>query len=482
MFFDRVSIKLALILIILTTSLHSAVAAEGFSRTRHKAAMLALLAHNPVPRDKKTFTYNRSQLIAFCNSFIEEGGYSPQRLQLILEVKDPALDYVAMLVNELEGNNREFERPDELLIVSCIALAYAKPSIGGIRAAIHAGRMSTIDDLRDPVARAAYAMLIYAIEGGINKKDELINVGAMNALDERAGVKTAEGTNAAKEIRAVRLREWRKLPPESTQLGRLCRALHIWHRTKSWSEAIKLGNKMLRYRGSRQYLAILAAAWTDLPYMPENFVWEAMKDKEIRDTSLELYDLANEGILSTISADLIYNNPGQTLSTYSKSSGTPENSVDNSQSGDPKTTYRTPANPATPAQPSQIAHTIEYTTRIPAHTPLPPAPGEEGNLDAQQQMRIMPAIDRLAPLPKSAAYKGDIQLDDYDDMVDNTDRIIQDNMSTVSKLKHGNSLQTPIIDNTSAPNSSTPKSQTPPTTPEVIAPVAELSSAIFPLN
>ncbi len=267
-----------------------------FSRTRHKAGLLALIEYNESPSYQRSFVCKKAQLTGICRMMIQEGGYEPKRLYAILNITDPEVEYVAMIMDELQGAQKRVPRPGSMILASTVAFAYTVPSPDGMRAAVHAGRLGGVDEDCDAVCRAVYALIIYAIEGKIDKKDELINVAALNAGSDKV----------SRLIRGMRLAEWRKLPKESTLAGRLARVLFLWRRCEGFSDAVELGRRKLLYPESRKLLAVLSACWTDLPYLPENFVWKALMDKDNREICAELYKLSQEAILARVPEDLVY--------------------------------------------------------------------------------------------------------------------------------------------------------------------------------
>ena len=280
--------------------------ATVFSNTRHKAGLLALIDYNDTPSYQKSFSCKKAQIAGICRMMIQEGGYEPNRLYAILNIEDPEVEYVAMIINELGTTKSNVPRLGSLVLASTVAFAYTVPSADGMRAAVHAGRLGCVDKDCDAVCRAVYSLIIYAIEGKIEKKDDLIKVAALNADSQRV----------ARVIRSVRLAEWRKLPKESTLVGRLARVLYLFRRAEGFSDAISMGRRKLVYPESRKLLAVLSACWTDLPYLPENFVWKALMEKDNREICAELYKLSEEAILAAVPEEMVY---GSVQSTYNKS-------------------------------------------------------------------------------------------------------------------------------------------------------------------
>ncbi len=289
-------LKVVFILLIFSVAFNASGSEAIFSRTRHKAGLLALIEFNESPSYQRSFVCKKAQISGICRMMIQEGGYEPKRLYAILNIADPEVEYVAMIMDELQGTEKRVPRPGSMILASTVAFAYTVPSPDGMRAAVHAGRLGGVDEDCDAVCRAVYALIIYAIEGKIDKKDDLINVAAINAESEKV----------SRLIRGVRLAEWRKLPAESTLAGRLARVLFLWRRCEGFSEAVELGRRKLLYPESRKLLAVLSACWTDLPYLPENFVWKALMDKDNREICAELYNLSQEAILARVPENLVY--------------------------------------------------------------------------------------------------------------------------------------------------------------------------------
>lgn len=275
---------------------------DAFSRTRHKAALLALLHFNPLPAASKDFSAQRAQLQALCRAFVQEGGYDPARTAAILQIRDPEVEHLALLIRELDGRTETLPRPGALPLAGAVALCYTLPCADGLRAAVHAARYVSADPDQAAVSKAAYSMVLFAIEGKTAEKEELLKIAAVNADDSRI----------EQEIRAVKLRELRKLPPESTALGKFCRAAFVWDRTQNWEQAMSMGRRVLQYPETLQFLAILCAAWGDLRKLPEDFVWTALQGQETRDLSADLYQLASAGVLTAVDHKLLLPpQPGQ---------------------------------------------------------------------------------------------------------------------------------------------------------------------------
>lgn len=384
-------------------------APEDFSRTRHRAALLALLCYNPFPpgnaAGNKIYTLNRFQTIALCQSFVQEGGYDPARTAAILDISDPEVEYAALLIRELEGRKEDMPRPGALMLAGTVAMGYSRPSIDGMRAAIHAGRMSSADPDLAPVVRAAYSMVVYALEGALESKEELINVAAVNADEETLG----------QEIRSLRIREWRKLPPETTLAGRFCRAVHIFNRGNGWTETMRLGQRQLMYQESLQFLAVLCGAWYDLPRLPEDFVWGSLKEREVRDLCADLHKLASEGVLNPVSRSLIEQDPaGVASKSWELVNGVPVgagNGAGGAQDAQEMLTTGLPVvpvapampqNPAAPGQPRIPDVHIDGAPRIaptPLTAPPPVIPAMPEHTTAPSRPDAEPVeIPALAPL------------------------------------------------------------------------------------
>ena len=319
----------------------------AFSNTRHKAGLLALIDYNDTPSYQKSFSCKKAQISAICKMMIQEGGYEPNRLYAILNIEDPEVEYVAMILNELGTTKSNVPRLGSLVLASTVAFAYTVPSADGMRAAVHAGRLGCVDEDCDAVCRAVYSLIIYAIEGKIEKKDDLIKVAALNADSQKV----------ARIIRSVRLAEWRKLPKESTLVGRLARVLFLFRRSEGFSDAISMGRRKLMYPESRKLLAVLSACWTDLPYLPENFVWKALMEKDNREICAELYKLSEEAILAAVPENMVY---GSVQSTCNKSvetiNGIPVGQKGSTERGRESNLIkiREPSTPQTPRTPGNF--------------------------------------------------------------------------------------------------------------------------------
>lgn len=333
---------------------------EGaFSRTRHKAAALALLCHNPTPSQKKDFACQKCCLAALCRMFVQEGGYYAARVPAILEIRDPETAHVGLLLRELDGALPTGAQPRTLQMACAVALAYAAPSPSGVHAAVHAARLVEADVNNPAIARAAYSLLT-AILGGEEDKERLLKIAAANADD----------AVVAQELRALRLREWRKLPDERTGVGRLCRALHVWLRARDWGEAERLGRQSLRYGESRRFLAVVCAAWFDLSGLPEDLLWESLNDREVRELCADLYQLAAGGVLIKVDAKLAEKLPEAQESEVRE---TPGGGLDG-PGGTAPAAPRAPAMPAAPGAPAPWAAPVAPRT---PHAPGRPA-GERG--------------------------------------------------------------------------------------------------------
>ena len=375
------------ILVILTALSISTVEAKScvFSRTRHKAGLLALIAHNESPTNQRNYTCKKAQISGICKMMVQEGGYDPKRVCAILNISDPEVEYVAMIMEELQGERKDLPRLGSMVLASSVAFAYTVPSADGMRAAVHAGRLGGVDEDCDAVCRAVYSLIVYAVEGKIDDKDDLIKVAALNADSERV----------SRGIRSVRLAEWRKLPKESTLLGRLMRVLYLWKRCKGYSDAISLGNRKLLYPESRKLLAVLSACWTDLPYLPENFVWKALMEKDIREICSELYKLSDEAILAGVPEQMVYGNVNavftkstETINGKAVGSG---NEYDNDM-----VEFAQPQSPAIPRTPAMPNSSPVYSEEV-LHVDLTKSPPSLGDIQNEENSELT-AIEPLEPI------------------------------------------------------------------------------------
>lgn len=353
--------KIIIISFLLINIFSSASQAEElFSRTRHKAGLLTLISYNSTPNRMTNYNCKKAQVAGMCRMFVQEGGYNPERLYAILNIADPEVEYVAMIINELDSGRNSLPRIGSLVLSSAVSFAYAIPSADGMRAAVHAGRLGGVDKDCDSICRAVYSIIVYAIEGKLTDKNELLKVAALNAESEKV----------AFAIRSIRLSEWRKLPDESTLLGRLIRALFLWYRSNDFAEAISQGNRKLLYSESRTFLAVLAACWTDLPYLPENFVWNALMDREIREICAELYNMASEGILAGVPENMVYGKISESADSSREKilvNGKPVTAAEN---GDNNYVQAYVANPAKPSLPGEMRPVMIQTL----HTAAVPQP------------------------------------------------------------------------------------------------------------
>ena len=93
-----------------------------------------------------------------------------------------------------------------------------------------------------------------------------------------------------------------------------CGLLYLWRRCEGFADSINMGRRKLRYPESRKLLAVLSACWTDLPYLPENFVWEALTEKDNREICAEMYNLSIEAILARVPESMVYAEPRGSVS------------------------------------------------------------------------------------------------------------------------------------------------------------------------
>ncbi len=272
---------------------------ERFSRTRHRAAVLVLLGHNTVPGMPETFAGRAARLKALGRSFIQEGGYHHTAALAILGIENMELERAAQAFRYLErrryGQKADAmpsaaprTRPGALQLVCVATVAYTRTGADGCRAARHLAAMVDGDPQMAAVATAAHAMLGEAIAGETDKR-ALITAGAASLEDE----------NLRRHLWSIRVREWDEMVSEDTALGRLLRPLHIWHRAADFEQAMKQMRR-LRYIQSRHFLAVLSAAWYDLPNLPEPLVHEAMRDPTVPELAARLYDLARDGVLVAV--------------------------------------------------------------------------------------------------------------------------------------------------------------------------------------
>ena len=366
--------------------------AGAFSRTRHKAGLLALIEYNDTPSHQKFFACKKAQLAGICRMLVQEGGYEPQRLYAILNITDPEVEYVAMLVADMEGQVRDVPRPGSMELASAVAFAYTVPSADGMRAAVHAGRLGCADEDCDAVCRAVYSLIVYAIEGKISSKDDLIKIAALNSDVERV----------ARVIRSVRLAEWRKLPKESTLLGRLARVLFLWRRCEGFADSINMGRRKLRYPESRKLLAVLSACWTDLPYLPENFVWKALMTKDNREICAEMYNLSVEAILARVSESMVYSDPqGVVNKSVERVNGVPV-SGGGQVAGIGEVTVPAVPQIKTGGVPSGLTGKMSQGRNSSVYRASPPAPPAYEELKSMENSELVP-ISPLEPVPEESA-------------------------------------------------------------------------------
>jgi hypothetical protein len=338
-----------------------------FQSTRHKAALVALLTYNPTPQINRDFLCQSACLTALCKSFIQEGGYEAKRVLQILNIRDAETTKIALLITQLDGKLPPQSLPRTLQLATTVALCYTLPSANGLFAAIHAARLVEADPHNDDIAAATYGFLT-AILAGNNSREECIKVAAANVESEKI----------AREIRAVLTRDYRNLPLENTGLGRFCRALHLWLKAQSWEHADRAGKQFLHYQESRRFLAVITAAWFDLPGLPAEMLLTF--PDEHGDLAAALATLAQRGILLPVTEDLI--NP-QLEPTV------PPSTTENGAAANDGAADADAADADAPAAP-QIATATPPSRSLPA--PQLPAPLHQPALPLQPRLPQSPSL------------------------------------------------------------------------------------------
>ena len=262
----------------------------------------------------------RGKVREFARSLISEGGYFPKEIYQLLGYGDVAAARAVRVIRQLDnlagagggvpapweaagrvgrsgliGSSDHWAMaagpageslptsPGTLAYLPVLVVAYAAyPADGGEAAAQLA--VLKDDDLRaGPAARAAAALLFHILSGSRHDKDAWIVAAAADSRDAETG----------RDVKSVRVKDWRYLRGEECAMGRLERAVHVWYKSESYETAMAAGTENLRSSESLAYLAALAAATYGMEGLPRRVIAAGAADRSLVELVNDLYDLAN---------------------------------------------------------------------------------------------------------------------------------------------------------------------------------------------
>lgn len=175
-----------------------------------------------------------------------------------------------------------------LSLLPVLSVAYACYPEDGLNAA---ARLSLLrdDDLRaEAVGRAAFSLIRRVLMAGGFDKDGWLREAAGDAGD----------LDSERELRSVRVKDWRYLRGEECAMGRMERVVYLWYRGDCYERIMREGVKFLRSRESLDYLAALTAATYGRDGMPPDVVQAGAGDRKVMELVNDLHDLAtSEAVL-----------------------------------------------------------------------------------------------------------------------------------------------------------------------------------------
>jgi hypothetical protein len=293
----RRSLPIVLTLGLLSLPPRPAAGAEEVRRgpyeaTRHRAAVLALLAYGrPLP-EATAETRSRARLEAFAERLAFDGGLLPEEAARALGVDAGPHRRVERLIEQLDrlrggpvppGGR---DRPGALLLALPVALAYAAHPEDALRGAEAAATLAEDRLHAAATARVAAHVLLECLYGERDRR-AIIHFAARASGDPGTG----------RAIRAARLGPFDQLRPEGDLLGDLQRALYLWCLSGSYGEAVRAGETHLAGWEARLLLAVLAAAYHGPRELPDPLVATFVRDQDRSGLADLLGRLASDGIL-----------------------------------------------------------------------------------------------------------------------------------------------------------------------------------------
>lgn len=269
----------------------------------------------------------RAKVVEFSRSLIYEGGFFPKEIYQLLGIESHATSRVARLTRQLDMNTGKgpapwevagrigrsgiagssdhwamapgeqgedgLSSPGTLAYLPALAIAYAAYPRDGLEAASQLAVLKDDDMRAAPAARAATSLLMQILVAERPDKDLWLCQAAADGGD----------ADTERDVRSVRIKDWRYLRGEECAMGRLERAVYLWYKGDSYSAIMAEGAKMLRSREGMAFLAALSAATYGMESLPDNVLARGASDATLRDLVGDLYDLGTSEAVLRVSGD-----------------------------------------------------------------------------------------------------------------------------------------------------------------------------------
>ncbi|MDR0362867.1 MAG: hypothetical protein LBJ46_09335 [Planctomycetota bacterium] len=261
-------------------------------------------------------TAERQKVVEFAHSLIFEGGYYPAEIYQLLGIDNPATARVGRVARQLDKaantapapweiagrvgrsgmagasdhwamapsdyDDDTISTPGTLAYLPTLAVAYAAYPWDGLEAAEQLAILKD-DDLRaGAAARTAMGLLLRILVSESPDKNEWLRGAAGDSGD----------LDTERDIRSVRVKDWRYFRGEECAMGRLERAIFIWYKGDTYREIMAEGRENLRSREALSYLAALAGATYGMESLPSHVITEGGGDSILRELIDDLQDLA----------------------------------------------------------------------------------------------------------------------------------------------------------------------------------------------
>lgn len=306
---------------------HDAGAIETDDHQAERDAATPGAVFASVPPSQAMFSRERSRIAEFARSLIYEGGFYPKEIYQLLGYSNMNTARVARLTRQLDkvANKKpapwevagrvgrsgssgasdhwamapaangadEVSSPGTLAYLPSLAIVYAAYPEDGREAAAQLAILKD-DDLRAaPAARTAFSLLVRVLLAKEHDKDAWLREASRDSRD----------ADTERDIRSVRVKDWKYLRGEECAMGRLERVIHIWYKGQSYREIMETGRERLRSRESLAYLAALAAVTYGMESLPNRVIASGASDRQLLDLITDLHDLATGDAVLRVSPD-----------------------------------------------------------------------------------------------------------------------------------------------------------------------------------
>lgn len=311
---------------------------QTFPMKGRSSALLTALFHYDAPATRNTrndgqrfhsaspgaltMSGERAKVTEFAQSLIYEGGFFPSEIYQLLGLDNKVTSRVARITRQLdrasgkapapwevagrigrsgmagssdnwamapgESDEDSLPSPGTLAYLPALAVTYASYPEDGLEAASQLAVLKDDDMRAASTARAGIGLLMTILVSERPDKDSWLRKAAAGSGDP----------DTDRDIRSVRMKDWRYLRGEECAMGRLERAIHIWYKGDGYQEIMAEGTRNLRSREGLAYLASLAAATYGMESLPNNVIAKGAGDVTLRELINDLYDLGtSEAVL-----------------------------------------------------------------------------------------------------------------------------------------------------------------------------------------